>query len=164
MIEKKQQDKSQAEKEKEITLAYAKQIVRDFIRGMADKSPEETEKRYRQIQTLCEVDEVLPFDFKRAALDQARDMECVARMRECDRLLREASSLSAEGRMAERGAALTEARRHFARACEVGAPQPWRKAFGRAVETIQLSGRSGAEHSQAKPASTAPQTPNRAKL
>lgn len=164
MTGKKEQDDSRVEKEKEATVEYAKQIVRDFIRGMADKTPEETEKRHRQIQTLCEVDEVLPFDFKKLALNQARDMECTARMRECDRLLREASSLSAEGRMAERGEALKEARRHFGRACQLGAAMPWRKAFGRAAETIQLSGRSGAEHSQAKPAATAPRAPNRAKL
>ena len=164
MTDKKDKDDSQVEKDKEITLEFAKQIVRDFIRGMADRTPEETEKRHRQMQTLCEVDAVLPADFKKASLEQARDMECTARMRECDRLLREATNQSVEGRMAERAESLLEARRHFTRACQLGAAEPWRKAFGRAAETIQLSGRPSADHSLAKPAATAPRTPNRAKL
>jgi hypothetical protein len=163
MTDKKEQDNSRVEKDKDATIEYAKEIVRDFIRGMADRSPEETEKRHRQIQTLCEVDAVLPADFKKASLAQARDMECTARMRECDRLLREATSQSVQGKMAERAESLMEARRHFTRACQLGATEPWRKAFQRAAETIQLSGRPSADHSAAKPAFAAPRTPNRAK-
>jgi hypothetical protein len=73
-------------------------------------------------------------------------------MRQCDLLLRETISLSVEGRMQERTAMLMEARRYFARACQLGAAPEWRKAFQRADETILLTGthRLG-DPSRAKP-------------
>ncbi len=65
--------------------------------------------------------------------------------------------------MSERTASLTEARRYFARACQLGAKSDWRNAFERAAETIQLTGHRLADYSLAKPPNTAPRAPNRAK-
>ena len=162
MTEKQETDSSR-EKDKETTIEFAKQLVSDFIEGMALLSPEEAERRCRQIKTLCEVDQVLPAAFKQKAFEQAREMECTANMRRCDRLLREANTLSVQGKMTERTASLMEARRYFHRACQLGARQEWRKAFERAAETIQLTGHHLTEYSVAKPPNSAPRAPNRAK-
>lgn len=159
----KQENNSSREKDKEATIEFAKQMVSDFIERMKSLNPEEAERRCRQIKTLCEVDQVLPDAFKRKAYEQAREMECIANMRRCDRLLREANTLSVQGKMTERTASLMEARTFFGRACQLGAPADWRKAFERAAETIQLTGHRLAEHSLAKPPDVAPRAPNRAK-
>lgn len=145
------------EKEKEAAIECAKQIVGDFIEGMVGISPEEAERKTRQIGNLCQVDDLLPQDYKSWALTRAKELECTANMRQCDLLLREAMTLSVEGLMPERTATLMEARRHFARACQLGAAAEWRKAFQRADETIQMTGghRLG-EPSRAKPADTGP--------
>lgn len=159
----KQKDDSSREKDKETAIEFAKQMVSDFIEGMAPLSPEDAERRCRQIKTLCEVDTVLPDAFKQKAFEQAREMECTANMRYCDRFLREANTLSVQGKMAERTASLIEARRYFGRACQLGARTDWRKAFERAAETLQLTGHHLAEYSTAKPPDIAPRAPNRAK-
>lgn len=142
-----EQQKEQREKEKEAAVECAMQIVSDFIEGMAGLSPEDAERKTRQISNLCAVDDLLPDHFKKLALKQATDLECNANMRQCDRLLRETMSLSVEGKMQERAATLMEARRYFTRACQLGASPEWRKAFQRADETIQMTG----NHRQAKP-------------
>jgi hypothetical protein len=159
----KQKTNSSSEKDKEVIIEFAKQMVSDFIDAIALLSPEDAERRCRQIKTLCEVDKVLPDDFKRKAFEQAREMECIANMRHCDRLLREANILSVQGKMTERSVPLMEARRYFGRACQLGANNDWRKAFERATETIQLTGHRLAEYSTAKPPDIAPRAPNRAK-
>lgn len=160
-----EQEKSeQREKVKEAAVECAKQIVHDFIEGMTGISPEEAERKTRQIKNLCEVDDLLPAAYKRKALEQAKDLECTANMRQCDILLRETITLSVEGRMQERTAMLMEARRYFSRACQLGAAIEWRKAFQRADETILLTGghRLG-DPSRAKPLDPDPLTRNRAK-
>jgi hypothetical protein len=147
-----EQQREQREKEKEAAIECAMQIVSDFIEGMAGISPEEAERKTRQISNLCEVDDLLPTPFKKSALHQAKELECTANMRQCDLLLRETMSLSVEGKMQERTVMLMEARRYFARACQLGAAPDWRKAFQRADETIQMTGnhRLG-DPSRAKP-------------
>lgn len=159
----KQKNDSSWEIDKEITIELAKEMVSDFIEGMALLSPEEVERRCRQVKTLCEVDQLLPDAFKQKALTQAREMECTANMRQCDRLLRETITLSVQGKMTERTDLLMEARRHYSRACQLGAESDWRKAFERAAETIQLTGHHLTEYSAAKPPDSAPRAPNRAK-
>ena len=158
-------EQEQREKVKEATIECAKQIVDDFVEGMTGISPEEAERKTRQIRNLCDVDDLLPADYKRKTLEQVKKLECTANMRQCDILLREAITLSVEGRMGERTAMLMEARRYFSRACQLGAALEWRKAFQRADETILLTGghRLG-DPTRAKPLNTSPPTRNRAKV
>lgn len=158
------EERAQREKEKEAAIECAKQIVGDFIEGMTGISPKEAERKTRQISNLCQVDDLLPPDYKSWALARAKELECTANMRHCDLLLREAMTLSVEGLMQERAAALMEARRYFARASQLGAAAEWRKAFQRADETIQMTGghRLG-EPSRAKPLDAGPQ-PGRPKV
>lgn len=142
--------KSDAEKEREAALERSKQIVREFVQKIAGAPPEEAERKAQQLRDWCGADRDLPFEFKRKAMARARLLECAANMRTCDALLHEASDEAAAGRLSERNAKLTEARRYYGRACKLSAEEDWRKAYQRAEDTLRLTGISPDAPSRAK--------------
>ena len=155
---------SQAEKDREAAIEREKQVVRDFVQKIASATPEDAERKHQQLKDWCNADKLLPFEFKRKALVRAKVLECSVNMRKSDELLDQATTLAMADKMVEKHKAMGEARRHYGRACKLGAEEDWRKAYQRAEETLQLTG--GMKHdapSRAKPADHAPLTPNRAK-
>ncbi|EKV31382.1 hypothetical protein C882_3755 [Caenispirillum salinarum AK4] len=145
-------------------IERAKEACLKELRDMHEATPDAAERLHKRLKDRCGSDKSLPFDFKRALLEKARTYECNANMRETDRLLHEANRLAAEEHMTERAKKLGAARRHFSKACTLGADEDFRKAAQRAMETIMLTG--GVHHkgpTKAKPADFAPKTPNRAK-
>ena len=150
--------------EKEAAIEREKQVVREFVQKIANASPEDAERKHQQLKDWCNADKLLPFEFKRKALLRAKILDCSVNMRKCDALLHEASSLAIDGKTADKHRLMAEARRYYGRACKLGAEEEWRNAFKRAEETLQLTGGSNRDApTRAKPADTAPPTPNRAK-
>ncbi len=142
--------KNNAEKEREAAIEASKQTVRDFIRTIANATPEEAEQRAQQLRDWCGADRDLPFEFKRKAMQRSRALECAANMRTCDAMLHAASTLATDGHLSDRNAKLGEARRYYGRACKLGAEDDWRKAYQRAEETLRLTGIDRETPSRAK--------------
>jgi hypothetical protein len=154
------------QQEREAAIACAMQMVIDFVDSMAGGSPEACERKVKQLNSLQELDRLLPEEFKRKVMRRAREEECISNMRRCDALLREAVALSVADRMAERTTMLNEARKFYQRAAGMGAGRDWCKAFERSEEAVRLTG--GMHHgdpSRAKPQEDAAlRAPNRAKF
>ncbi|MCA1939427.1 MAG: hypothetical protein LDL26_00380 [Caenispirillum bisanense] len=134
------------------------------LHEMEHADPETAERLNKALKDRCGADKTLPYDFKKALLDKAREYERNANMRQCDRLLHEAARLAAEEHMTERAQKLGAGRRYFSKACTLGADEDFRHAAQRLMETIMLTGGVHKDGpSRAKPADFAPKTPNRAK-
>jgi len=156
---------SQADKEREAAIEREKQVVREFVQKIANATPDDAERKHQQLKDWCNGDKLLPFEFKRKALLRAKILECSVNMRKCDELLDEATNMAMADKLVDKHRLMGEARRHYGRACKLGAEEDWRKAYQRAEETLQLTG--GMKHdapSRAKPVDKAPLTPNRAKV
>lgn len=154
-------DKLEAQK---AAIERSKQHCRDELRKMQSASPEEAERISKSLKDHCGYDKALPFDFKRKALELARDYERNANMRAADTALHTALRLAADEHMVERAQKLGEGRRYFSKACSMGADEDFRKAAQRLIENIMMTGgvqRKGP--TRAKPADIAPRAPNRAK-
>ena len=126
---------------KEMLLESAKEIVRDFARGMENATPEDAERKAARLKALCTIGGLLPDDFREETLDLARDLECAANMRKCDALLREARILSVGNRIQERQDKLQEAQAYYNRAYKLGADDQWCKDFVRATEALRSTGK-----------------------
>ena len=152
------------DKEREAAIEREKQVVREFVQKIAGATPEDSERRHQQLKDWCNADKLLPFEFKRKALLRARVLECSVNMRKCDALLHDTSTVAIGGEIAEKNRLMSEARRYYGRACKLGAEEEWRKAYQRTEETLRLTGGINRDApTRAKPADTAPPTPNRAK-
>jgi hypothetical protein len=142
----------------------SKQHCRDELKKMHAATPEEAERIAKSLKDHCGYDKTLPFDFKRKALELARDYERNANMRAADTALHAALRLAADEHMVERAKKLGEGRRYFSKACSLGADEDFRKAAQRLIENIMMTG--GVQKkgpTRAKPADIAPRAPNRAK-
>ncbi|GAA0573331.1 hypothetical protein [Caenispirillum bisanense] len=134
------------------------------LHEMEDASPDTAERLHKMLKDRCGSDKQLPFDFKKALLEKAREHERHANMRECDRLLHQAARLAAEEHLTERAQKLGAGRRYFSKACTLGADEDFRRAAQRLMETIMLTGGVHKDGpSRAKPLDLAPKAPNRAK-
>ena len=152
------------DEKKEAEIRAAKKVVNDLVQALSAASPEEAERLSKSLKDFCGASKVLPFDFKNAALQRGRSLECDVNMFAADRMMQMASRLAAAEKMKERGEKLGAARRYFAKACTLGAREDWRKAFQRLNETIMLTGGVHANGpTRAKPLDLAPKAPNRAK-
>jgi hypothetical protein len=154
----------EADKEREVAIETAKLTLRKFVHDLADRTPEEIERRAKQIKEWCNADKLVPFEFKQKALKRTLDIERSANMLFCDMRIHEAMDAATDDDHKTKVAKMGEARRYFGRACTLGADPDWRKAFTRAEENLLMSG--GMHHdapSRAKPADIAPRAPNRAK-
>lgn len=155
---------SAREEARKQAIERAKQACLKELHEMQDTRPEAAERLHKHLKDRCGADKSLPFDFKRALLEKAREHERHANMRACDRLLHEAARLAAEEHMTERAQRLGAARRYFTKACTLGADDDFRKAAERLMETVMLTGGIHQKGpTRAKPRSFAPATPNRAK-
>jgi hypothetical protein len=154
---------SDKEQEKQAEIDKAKLSLRKFVHELAELTPEQFERKIKQLKDWCNSDKLVPFDFKQKALKRANDMERTANMLYCDLRLHEAGDAAADEDHKEKGAKLNDARRYFGRACSLGADADWRKAFKRAEEIILMTGGKQTGPTRAKPADIAPPTPNRAK-
>jgi hypothetical protein len=155
----------EVDKEREAAIEQAKLALRKFVHDLADRTPEEIERKSKQIKEWCNSDKLVPFDFKQKALKRVLDIERSANMLFCDMRLHEAMDAAVNDDNKGKIAKVGEARRFFGRACTLGADADWRKAFLRAEENLLMSG--GIHHnapSRAKPADIAPRAPNRAKV
>lgn len=156
---------SQANQEAaQAALERCKQVCRDQIKQMHDCSPEDAERQHKWLKDYCGAEKKLPFEYKRKVLDRARQLECEANMRYCDKLLQFAAKLAAEEHMKARSKALIDGQKYLSKACTLGCDDEFRKAANRLIETVRLTG--GVQHSgptRAKPADIAPKTPDRAK-
>jgi hypothetical protein len=138
--------------------------IRGRVDGMSGGKPAECEQAHKWVKEQC-ADPKLSPEFKRQMLDRARAGECDANMRATDAALAEAQRLAVEERKAERAAKLSEARAFHSKACQLGANDHFRRATGRLIETIMMTGgvyKPGAA-TKAKPLDTAPKPPNLAK-
>lgn len=145
-------------------IEQAKQVCRNQVKQMHDASPEDAERLHKWLKEFCGSEKRLPFEFRKKALDRARELECQANMRKTDSLLHWAAKLAAEEHMKERARVLGEAQKYLSKACTLGADQEFRKAAHRLIDTIMMTG--GVQHqgpTRAKPKDFAPKTPNRAK-
>lgn len=153
---------ARAEAERRLLEQRMARIV-EALRKMPDTSPADAERLHRQIKGLC-TDKALPIEFKRQSLEWARVHERNANMRETDRALRTASRVATWEQMRERGPAMNEARKFYAKACLLGADEDFRRAVQRRFDIIMLTGGVAQPGpTRAKPLDTAPKTPNRAK-
>lgn len=155
------QQKLEAER---AAIERSKQYCRDELHKMHNATPEEAERLAKALKDHCGHDKALPFDFKRKALELARDYERNANMRAADSALHQALRLAADEHMVERAQKLGEGRRYFSKACSLGADEDFRKAAQRLIENVMMTG--GVQKkgpTRAKPADIAPRTPNRAK-
>lgn len=154
--------KQQAEQE---ALERSKQFCRDELRKMHAASPDEAERLCKELKDHCGRDKALPFDFKRKALERAREYECNANMRAADQALHQALQFAAGEHMVERAQKLGEGRRYFSKACALGAGDDFRKAAQLLIDNVMMTG--GVQKkgpTRAKPADIAPRAPNRAKM
>ena len=152
--------KAEAER---ILLERLKARIVETLQKMPGTSPAEAERLHGQIKSLC-TEKTLPVEFKRQSLEWARVHERNANMRETDKALHAASRVVARERMKERGQAMTEARKFYAKACALGADEDFKKAVQRRIDTIMMTGGIVQQGpTRAKPLDTAPKTPNRAK-
>lgn len=155
-------DKMEAEK---AAIERSKQHCRDELKKMRAATPEEAERIAKALKDHCGYDKRLPLDFKRKALELAREYERNANMRAADKALHMALRLAAEEHLVERAQKLGEGRRYFSKACTMGADEDFRMAAQRLIENIMLTG--GVQKkgpTRAKPADIAPRAPNRAKM
>jgi len=155
---------SDAEAERQAQIDKAKLELRKFVHDMADLTPEDIERRQKQLKDWCNSDKLVPFDFKQKALKRAAEMERSANMLYCDMRMHEAQDAALDDNHKLQGLKLADSRKYFGRACNLGADQEWRKAFKRAEEALLMTG--GMKHdapSRAKPKELAPRAPNRAK-
>ncbi len=137
--------------------------IRERLNGMRGVSPAAAEAAHQWIKEQC-TDTRLAGDFKREVMERARAFECDANMRATDAALADAARLAAGERMTERAAKLSEARTLYGKACTLGANDQFRRATGRLIETIMMTGgvrKSGP--TRAKPVETAPPNPRSAK-
>ena len=134
------------------------------LEGMADAAPAAAEEAHRWIREQC-TDPHLAGEFKDKVLEKARALDCNAHMRATGAALADAARLATEGRMPERSAKLIEAQTFYSKACNLGANDHFRRATGRLIETVLMTG--GGRHvgpSVAKPLDTAPKNPRQAKV
>jgi len=125
------------------------------LEGMRAGEPEVTAPAHEWIKAQC-ADPTLPKDFKKKVLEKARTLDCDAHMRATGQALTDAGRLATEGRMAERQAKLLEANKLYGKAVTLGAPEQFRRATGRLIETVMMTGGRRAGPTAAKPADTAP--------
>jgi len=153
--------KKEAERQ---AIEQLKSAIQARLDGMRALQPAAAEETHKWIKEQC-ADTRLPAEFKREAGKTARTFECEANMRATDAALAEAARLAAQERMGERAAKLSEARKFHTKACGLGANDHFRKATGRLIETIMLTGGvfKPGQPTKAKPLDTAPKPPNLAK-
>lgn len=159
-----QDNLAQKQEAERIALERSKQHCRGQLKKMHFAAPEEAERLAKGLREFCGQNKGLPFDFKRKALELARTYECNANMRAADEALHQALRLAADEHMVERAQKLGEGRRHFSKACALGADDDFRKAVQRLIENVMMTG--GVQKkgpTRAKPADIAPRAPNRAK-
>lgn len=155
-------EKAKKEAERQAIEKMMTAIV-ERVNGMRGASPAATEATHKWVKEQC-TDTRLAADFKRQVMEQARAFECDANMRATDAALADAARLAAGERMTERAAKLSEARTLYGKACTLGANDQFRRATGRLIETIMMTGgvrKSGP--TRAKPLETAPPNPRSAK-
>jgi hypothetical protein len=155
-----EQQKQEAERQAIEQMMAAMRLKLDEMRA---KTPAESERAHQWLKEQC-ADPRLAGDFKRQVLEKARAYECESNMKATDVALADARRLAAEERMSDRAARLGEAQRFYGKACSLGATEDFRRASGRLIETIMMTGgfrRSGP--TRAKPLDIAPKAPNRAK-
>ena len=162
LLDKPAQTDAQKEEERR-QIERAMEDMRQLLVQMRDASPADAERLHQRLKDAC-TDKRLSVDFKRKSMEDARAYECNANMRATDERLRYAMQMATGEQMKERGAALSEARKYFGKACSLGGDEEFRRAVQRLMDTIMLSGgvvRPGP--TRAKPLDTAPKAPNRAK-
>jgi len=157
-------EQKQQQQEAERAALEAKMTeIRTRVDAMRSGTAAETGPAHVWVKEQC-VEPKLAMEFKRQMLDQARAHDCDASMRATDAALADAARLAVEERMVERAAKLSEARTLHSKACQLGANEHFRRATGRLIETIMMTGgvrKSGP--TRAKPLDTAPKPPQLAK-
>lgn len=136
---------------------------RKELAKMSNMPPEEAARQGERLKEMLK-DNRLPFDFRRDAAEHARRLECQANMRATDQALQWAAVAARAEKMSERAKYLAEARKYLSKAATLGCGKSFQRASQREIETIMLSGgvvRPGPN--RAKPLSTAPRNPKRAK-
>lgn len=137
--------------------------IYERLNAMRGAAPAATDAAHQWVKEQC-TDARLKVEFKRQVLEAARALDCEANMRATDAALADAARLAAEERMTERAAKLSEARALYGKACTLGANDQFRRATGRLIETIMMTGgvrKSGP--TRAKPTDVAPANPRNAK-
>lgn len=155
---------TQKREAEQAAIERSKQHCRDELKKMHDARPEEAERLAKALQEHCGHDKSLPFDFKRKALEAARNYERNSNMRAADSALHQALRFASGEHMVERAQKLGEGRRYFSKACSLGADDAFRKAVQKLIENVMMTG--GVQKkgpTRAKPADIAPRAPNRAK-
>lgn len=157
--------KPEADNKNEQEILRLKQTINQMLAQMKGASPESAASLGEQMKNFCQAEKLIPFDFKKSALAQARQLECESNMRVADKLIRQAASMIKKEEIRERGQKLAESRRYFSKVCSLGAEPEWKRAYQRLAETVMMSGGVQLEgNSRAKPVNHAPKAPNRAKV
>ena len=114
------------------------------LETMIAAAPAVTDPAYQWIKEQCadpglskekELKEV-----RDKVLTKARAVNCDAHMRATNDALSEAARLATEGKMTERSSKLVEAQAFYGRACRLGANEHFRRATGRLIETVMMTG------------------------
>jgi hypothetical protein len=145
-------------------LEDAKAECSKIVESMRNLPPAAAERVKQRLDAYLRDHPKIPSDFRRKALSDARALECAANMRATDAALKKALSDALRDDHKERSRLIGEARTLRAKAVSLGANEEFATAVARKIEIIMMSG--GVEHDGptiAKPLSTAPVNPNRAK-
>jgi hypothetical protein len=119
-------------------------VIFQRLETMIAAAPAVTEPAHQWIKEQC-ADPMLSKEkeFKEIrdkVLAKARAVNCDAHMRATNDALTEAARLATEGKMTERGGKLVEAQAFYGRACRLGANEHFRRATGRLIETVMMTG------------------------
>jgi hypothetical protein len=137
---------------------------RKILASMEGVPPDDAERIKGRLDDMLKGFKKVPMDFKRTMLSTARAHECHANMRATDVKLKSASYRALADDKPGRNDLIAEARRLSGKALALGAGDEFRLAVKHKIENIMMSG--GVEHkgpTAAKPLSTGPVIPNRAK-
>jgi hypothetical protein len=137
---------------------------RKTLATMEGGTPEDAERIKGRLDDVMKGYTKLPMDFKRTILTGARAHECNANMRATDVKLKNAAHRALADDKPGRNELIAEARKLSGKAITLGAGDEFRLAVKHKIENIMMTG--GVEHkgpTVAKPLSTAPVNPNRAK-
>ncbi len=115
------------------------------LRGMNGAEPGATLPARKWLEEQC-ADPRLPPDFGDKVLKKARALDCDACMRATGEALADAARLATEGRMPERAAKLRDANILYRKAMGLGAPEQFRRATGRLIDTVMMTGNRHAGH------------------
>jgi len=158
--------KSKPEKDNknEQEIERIKKTVNALLLQMKTAGPEDAANLSEKLKEYSQSEKLMPMDFKKSALAQAKKFECDANMRVADKLIRQAASMLAKEQIKERGRLLADSRRYFSKVCSLGADPEWKRAYQRLCDNVMMSGGVQLEgNSRAKPICLAPKAPNRAK-